>query len=236
MNLKSRKIKFGSDEDSLIISGLKPSRQFIPDWYKKAVPFSGSGKPEIRLNYSNKALKLCMPFLDSMQTGYIVELWQDVEVIRGEDGSFEIAWPTQPEVLTSRPTEAASTLPIPAGYMDTHFIWNTPVSIETPPGYSILVTHPLNRHDLPFITLSGVVDTDVNPMGKGSLPFFLREDFVGIIPKGTPIFQVIPFKRESWVSEEDKEMHKKANVATRLAKAVTHGFYKNTGWSRKDYS
>ena len=33
-------------------------------------------------------------------------------------------------------------------------------TIETPPGYSMLITHPFNRPDLPFTTLTGLVDCD----------------------------------------------------------------------------
>jgi len=29
-----------------------------------------------------------------------------------------------------------------------------------PAGYSLLITHPFNRHDLPFVTLTGLVDAD----------------------------------------------------------------------------
>ena len=31
----------------------------------------------------------------------------------------------------------------------------------------------------------------------------LKEEFTGIIPKGTPLAQIIPFKRESWSMETD---------------------------------
>lgn len=31
-------------------------------------------------------------------------------------------------------------------------------AIEAPPGHSVLFTHPLNRYDLPLITLAGLVD------------------------------------------------------------------------------
>jgi hypothetical protein len=236
MRLKSKVIKYGSDEDSFIVEGLKPARLYVPEWYKKTPKFIGSGKPEIRSQGNNKTMKLCVPFLDSMITGYVVELWQDIEIVRDKkNDTFNIHWNEKPDVVTDRNPEVSPYLPVPSGHMATHFIWRTQSSIQTPRGYSCLITHPLNRFDLPFTTLSAVVDTDVNPMGKGSLPFFLKEDFEGIIPKGTPIYQVIPFKRESWTAKEDSKMHKLSQKITHMSNAVSHGFYKKTGWSRKQY-
>jgi hypothetical protein len=236
MKLKSKVIKYGMDEDSFIVESLKPARLYVPEWYKKTPSFIGSGKPEVRPQRSNKTMKLCVPFLDSMLTGYIVELWQDIEVVRNkENGEFNIYWNEQPDVVTDRNSELNPNLPVPAGHMTTHFIWKTQLSIQTPLGYSCLVTHPMNRFDLPFTTLSAVVDTDINPLARGSLPFFLKEDFEGIISKGTPIYQVIPFKRENWVAKEDSKMHKLSQKITRMGNAVSHGFYKKTGWSRKSY-
>src|SRR5215472_2332366 len=39
---------------------------------------------------------------------------------------------------------------------DGEFSWD----FETPPGYSLLCTHPINRTDLPFRTVTGLVDCD----------------------------------------------------------------------------
>ena len=52
---------------------------------------------------------------------------------------------------------------------DDHFIikFNNFWTIEAPPGYSLLFTHPVNRADLPFTTLTGLVDCDAfhhNPL------------------------------------------------------------------------
>ena len=71
--------------------------------------------------------------------------------------------------------------------------------IKTPPGYSVLFTHPMNWHYLPFYSLSGVVDTDTYTMPV-LFPFMMKNNFEGIIPKGTPVIQIIPFKRDDWKS------------------------------------
>jgi hypothetical protein len=73
-------------------------------------------------------------------------------------------------------------------------------AIDTPPGYSIMIMHPMYREDVPFTTLPGLIDTD-GYGGAMNILFMLRRDFQGIIPAGTPIAQVIPFKREDWQHE-----------------------------------
>ena len=47
--------------------------------------------------------------------------------------------------------------------------------------------------------MPGIVDTDTYKASV-NFPFVLNEPdtFEGLIPAGTPIAQVIPFKRESW--------------------------------------
>jgi hypothetical protein len=36
-------------------------------------------------------------------------------------------------------------------------------------------------------------------------PFFIKKDFNGLIPAGTPILQAIPFKRDDWKADYGKE-------------------------------
>ena len=58
---------------------------YVPDWYKKAKRFR-SGKMEILPEGAglNKDLKLCMPFLDAITAGYVIELPGDLLVHRDE--------------------------------------------------------------------------------------------------------------------------------------------------------
>jgi hypothetical protein len=181
-----------------------------------------------------KTGKLCIPYLDSLTSGYIIELWQDIEVVNN-NGVLQVFWPTSPAVLTERSPAATATFPIPEGHDSTHFIWQIPVAVKTPPGYSCVVTHPINRFDLPFTTMTAIVDTDINPLGKGAIPFFIKKDFEGIIPKGTPLLQIIPFKRDSWTAKNDNNLYKVSEKVSMLSRSVAYGFYKKTGWSRKSY-
>ena len=84
---------------------------------------------------------------------------------------------------------------------DDRFIikFNNYWTIELPPGYSLLVTHPINRHDLPFVTLTGLVDADRYRDNFIHFPARWRDpDFNGCLPAGTPVAQCLPLKRNRW--------------------------------------
>ena len=73
-------------------------------------------------------------------------------------------------------------------------------TIKTPPGWSCIFLHPAAYSDLPFKVIPGIVDTDILDY-EINTPFVVKNGFTGTIEKGTPMFQVIPFKRESWESK-----------------------------------
>lgn len=216
------------------VAPVKPARLYVPEWYKKASRYlNGATKPSL-FNEKNNALKQCVPLLDALTTGYIAELWADLEVRQTTQGP-DFAWSEGPDVLNGRKEDPSNTVPVPVGHGDLNLVWLTPYIFKTPPGYSLLITHPLNRFDLPFTTLSGVVDAD-DLMMDGKLPFYLQKDFEGIIPAGTPLFQVIPFKRDDWKVVEDVSLREKAKKYQWLSNRVAYGFYKKNLWSKKTYN
>jgi hypothetical protein len=92
----------------------------------------------------------------------------------------------------------------------------------------------MNRYDLPFYTMSGIVDSD-----NWGLPvfigFFLKRNFQGVIPKGTPIMQIVPFKRDSWELEIDDsaEAIQKEEYHAEDRRSMLYGYYKKTAWIKK---
>jgi hypothetical protein len=100
-------------------------------------------------------------------------------------------------------------------------------AIETPKGYSCLFVQPFHR-DSAFTILPGVVDTDkyVQPV---NFPFVLNDiKWEGLIPAGTPIAQVIPFKREDWNMEIGTISNiEKSNQVHNLLKTKFFDSYKN---------
>lgn len=75
-------------------------------------------------------------------------------------------------------------------------------TIEAPPDYSLLFTHPVNRRDLPFTTLTGLVACDAFHDTPVHFPAYWHDvDFNGVLPRGTPFVQCLPVKREGWTAE-----------------------------------
>jgi len=107
------------------------------------------------------------------------------------------------------PVDQLGDMPFSPEFSKYAYKWDNPYTIKTPPGYSVMFSHPVNMPYLPFYTLSGVVDTD-NYFQPVLFPFIAKNNFNGVLPAGTPIVQVIPFKRDDWKSEVyDKGMSPK---------------------------
>lgn len=212
------------------------SKKNIPQWYKDS---------EVTLEDGGNGLKTCIPYLDSLTSGYQILLWENIHVKKNEDGSIgfflerknksgEVYYIESDSVVSDRGTESGALMPRPHGHGINHFVWRVPVTPKTPKGWSCLYTHPLNRFDLPFTTASGIVDTDTFYSG-GNLPFFLKADFEGIIPAGTPICQLIPIKRETWTSTWEPFRMDSANKRSKKVRSFTRGGYKKMYWQKKEY-
>lgn len=217
------KLEYWSPEP-LIIEDLVPTKQCIPDWYKQIPTKDNNGE--------DLTVKHCVPFIDAFQTGYVILSSQDFKV-----ENKEIFWKIndQEKLVWVNLRKSPSHLPAPQGYENLPFTWVLPFSIKLPKGYSAIVTHPLNRFDLPFITTSAVVDYD-SGIHNGQFPFFLKEDFEGIIPAGTPLCQIIPFERKKWTRSFTPELEKlKAKFYFLRNRVYSNGFYKKTMWEKKHY-
>jgi len=210
-----------------------PAKRVTPDWYKDATKLS-DGNKEIKNLPAKLGFKYCSPFGDSLLSGYVIPLAVDIAVEQTEGGP-SISWSdSDNKYLDLRPTESNPTLPTPNGYAPLHFTWLTQHMIKIPKGYSALITHPLNRFDLPFITLSGIIDGEF-VLHNGNIPVYFNTKFEGIIKSGTPIIQVIPFKRESWSSEIDKEILMDGFNNGKKSKMSAFGWYKQSHWHKKNY-
>jgi hypothetical protein len=208
----------------------------IPEFYSKAGRWIGNGnKPKIQ-NYSvNHDVKMCMSFLDSFTTGYFLETWTDIQVNSIDSTTSNLNWIVKPDPLVLRDMHVGQTLPVPAGHTHQPFAWIGQWGIEVPKGYSILITHPFNRFDLPFTTMSGIIDAD-NYQASGNLPFFIKSGWEGIIPAGTPFAQVMPFKRDNWKSEiGSKEDTRRLEQQAYDSRRILEGLYKKKHWVRKSF-
>jgi len=236
MNIKPKKIEFVPNSEDLHLYSEPPTlaKNTLPDWYKdspspnyKSSVFGEHGE---KLNVS---IKMCIPFLDSITAGYIQKSWTDIHISM-ENGQIKYSYASQPQILALRDNIHTP----PMGFYQYEFVWKMYWMAKVPKGYSVMITHPLNRNDLPFQTLSGVLDSDdffsLGDYG-GDLPFYIKEGFSGIIPKGTPIYQIIPFKRDKWnskVAKYDKEVQV---VQDSKIRSKFWGGYKNEFWKKKEW-
>jgi hypothetical protein len=174
----------------------QPASSFMPSWWKEMPMFSNGAKKLELTPYSNVTAKKCFPLLDSMTTGYIVTLWADI-LVNDYNGVSGIRWTTESPVVEAWETSQTQGYELPQGFVFPVYKYLHGWIIKTPPGYSCLITHPFGYPDLPIKTLTGIVDTD-NFNGLANSPFVIQKGFEGIIEQGTPMFQIIPFKRDEW--------------------------------------
>jgi hypothetical protein len=235
-------IRFFAEKEYFDLGKPAPIKKFIPEWYRKA---ESSYTEESGL--SSPGLKKCMPFMDTLISGYV--LTTPVNIYINEENSefplsnifnngtnLRIRWDGPPSLenfIMERPKDSGSTMPRPAGHYENHLVFSEFWSIKTPRGWSLLMTQPLNRHDLPFTIASGIIDSD-KFWAPGNVPFFVKKGFSGVIPEGTPFAQLIPIKRESWKMVIDKGMADTNLKQGSLARNPETA-YKKIMWQRKKY-
>lgn len=179
-----------------------PASSGMPDWLK-AMPtqaYSGLNRRD------DNTVKRCPPFVDAMTSGFLLPLICDLRIENGAI-SWDNDLPPGGELDFPRS---------PIGFHDQGQVVDTPLfeqdrflikfhnlwCIEAPEGYAVFFTHPINRFDLPFTTLSGLVDCDRYQDNWIHFPAHWHDaNFSGMLPRGTPIAQCVPVKRERWVAE-----------------------------------
>ena len=237
MSSKKHTLKYESLVD-IYPNIVVPIRTLVPKWYKDLRHFHNNKPIDMETGKIAKTVKNCTPFLDSLTTGYAITLPHDLAVGRDENGNAWFAGSHDGEsLITKRENKYNPTVPMPNGYDEAELAWRLPTAISVPVGCSFIFTHPMNRFDLPFLTLTGVIDGGFVLNALGNVPFFIKKDFEGVIEKGTPIAQIIPFEHSRWVSEEQKGLLEIGeNHNANLISKITNGWYKKTWWVKKEYN
>jgi hypothetical protein len=210
-----------------------PASSMLPDWYKKTENYVTDAKVPIEGKPSG-TIKKCIPVFDSISAGYFILLPTDLYCESNGDGNFTFQWPSF-DIIEFHGIDQAKLYPMKNKEVGAVAKFVNPWGIKTPKGYSILVTTPQHR-DLPFTILPGIIDTDkyINPI---NFPFIINDkNFNGIIPKGTPIAQIIPFKRDSWKMSigNKKDGKQLLNMNNRLSLEFFDK-YKRLWWNKKVY-
>lgn len=215
-----------------------PASKAIPDWYKNLESYVGGDKKPDGNGTTTATAKRCMPMFDAISSGYILSTHTDLFVTQKPDDDGEL----QPYyewanfgALSFHPKPQLPEHPEGSGHKLNYPKWINAWSISTPPGYSCLFVAPLHR-ETPIIALSGVVDTDTYN-APVNFPFVLRDPkMTGLIPAGTPIIQVIPFKRDEWAMElgNSEDIQQQAKTTNKL-RSLFFDSYKRQFRQIKDY-
>lgn len=175
-----------------------PARAALPDWLRRMAPRAESPVHGRAI----RTVKQCPPFVDAMAHGFMVLLPCDVSVDRGE---FAWNWPQPVLALPGHPRaplsfhvpEQIAGSPLARGEQ-VAVKFNSFWTIELEAGWSLWVTHPVNRDDLPFRLVTGLVDADrFNAVGINFPAVWTDPDFAGVLPRGMPVAQCIVVPREA---------------------------------------
>lgn len=244
--METNKVNFFSNKDWLNSesdSKPKPIIKTIPEWYRKMDRFAknpitkdffiGADKGKI------PTWKACPAIFDIMGTGYTYVTPCDLNFFIDKNNKIavEIEDKKYTSFCVARPKMDGFVTP--TGYRDEHFAWFPDWAMKLPEGYSAIYSQPFNRFELPFLTTSGIIDNDKIDL-PGTMPFFISKEFVGIIPKGTPFVQIVPFKRENWESEITTftllEIMKRNKENSDKYRKPDGGVYKSDVWEMRKYS
>ena len=230
--MKDIDITLKCNSDWKYVEPIVPASQALPQWYKDMRPDQVESKPFER--HSRGTIKACPAMFEGMSQGYILPLWTDLYVEPSEDAFRNgnpiprFSWTpghSKPVVQLMNNGQIDG-LPITED-TDTQAYWlrlDSPWLISTPKGYSTLFIAPFNNSDLMFEPFSGIIHTDIFSTYIKILTLWKGpKDFKGIIKAGTPMLQIIPFKRESFqhhlgtiTSEEDREEKACSHAVSKL--------------------
>jgi hypothetical protein len=245
-----KEIEFSAHEDYFALKEDYPilAKLNIPEWYKK-----------LEHTVLNKTVKGCMPFLDSLTSGYILKIPQDFYVRhnvinKNQNGEeFKDSFVTfglhdRSAILQEKFINLNSAI-------ETHSLQqlqdsplikknknlpfykiSNPWKIKTPKGYSCLFVPPLNNSDDRFSIIPAIVDTDVFP-NEINFPIVINGDkypiLESMIKKGTPYVQVIPFKRDSWKIKYKLRKEKEVKNSQIFYGIKLLNVYKEKYWKKK---
>jgi hypothetical protein len=247
-----KEIEFSAHEDYFALKEDYPipAKLNIPQWYKK-----------LEHTQLNRTVKGCMPFLDSLTSGYLLKMPQDFHIIhnvdnRNEKGeefkdSFqEFGLHKMTSLLGAKNINLNSAI-------DIHFIKQlegapfieknknlpfykilNPWKIKTPKGYSCLFVPPLNNSDDRFSIIPAIVDTDTFP-NEINFPIVINGDKYPVledtIKKGTPYVQIIPFKRDFWKMTFKPREQKEVQNSRLFYGLKLLNIYKEKYWVKKSW-
>jgi hypothetical protein len=178
-------------EDEGVIAEPVPAKGVLPAWFRH---LPAVDKSQLSATNNGITVKRCLPFLDAMTAGWFIPLAATVQLEISDGGHTVTAgWEFDREMVSNHASFQIAGSPYePHPPMKFHNYW----TIGTPSGWSCLFVPPINRPNDVVQVMGGLVDTDTyrSPV---HFPFVaVAPDGVYTLEKGTPLVQVIPFRRD----------------------------------------
>lgn len=243
---KSLKLKFISTMPKNIDLFPEPIPAFkeIPSWYKKVESFYNKDSTPVD-GTQRLTVKRCVAFLDILTSGYLLKTPFDIYIDTTE-GKRDFQIPKAMEsfsamglkpMIGSHDMKQLDGYPIDTDkYIEFIFRINPIWIVEGSPGVSALFMQPQHQEISPLYAISAIIDIDTYP-SDGMLSFLVRKDFKGYINRGTPLVQIIPFKRQEFTSEivRDQEEYNRIKQIANKVRTVFNSGYKKFMWHKKSY-
>jgi hypothetical protein len=214
-------------EDQGVIAAPVPAREALPDWFRRLAPVD---KNHLSTTDNALTVKRCMPFLDALMAGWILPLAATVRIdIRDNGQTVDTGWDFDKTMVSNHHPYQVNGHPMqPRPPCKIHNHW----TILTPKGWSCLFIPPMNQPNGVIEIAAGIVDTD-EYTSLIHFPFFATApDGLYTLEKGTPLVQVIPFRRDDLqlAGTVRAETAEEAAERQRILRATSAG----DGWYRKE--
>ena len=185
-----------------------------PDWWKRMrVQEIVQGQPV-------HTIRACPAMDDWTKMGWYLIANRDIGVINGVNSTDDDDVKFTTVDFTAEGYNSSTHPLVQFGnvfnYLETHdapikdaFKMRNPWNIKTPKGYSCFYLDPFMHQNKYFRAFQGIIDTDTfnNNIDNAQIIFYpiVQDSF--IIKKGTPLCQIIPFKRDEWVGSYQLRDH-----------------------------
>lgn len=235
-----KKIQFKTKDEYASLPSIKPATFFMPEWYKKMSRHVNTSQ---KLDYivgnnqklkNNMTIKACPPILDYVTSGYIMPLYCDLFVENADTDYPFFHWMMDNDVMSMHnisQVEGANFCP--KGSNRLIFKLNSPHWIVTPKGYSCFFFTPRYCETYGIEILPAIVDTDTYHHVNFPFVYNLQQEKELLIQKGTPMVQIVPFKREEWQHTQSVIPQDQRRRFDSLIRSSLGKLYRKINWNKK---
>jgi hypothetical protein len=201
---------------------IKPAKECLPPYWKEMPAVIPTR------DYPVETAKKCPGITDWITSGYILSAWTDIEVIQDSPGGPRAILHNGRETNSAHPPSQCLNLldhrSHHLGSIKLPDVW----MVKTAPGWSIMVQPLWYWKNQPWEQMPGIMHMDFHSC-EINMNMILKTTENFTIAAGTPLCQIIPFKREN-VTGVSRAMRiedaKRHNILNKLFSWTKNGFPK----------